>query len=145
MPLQNVLRDSRFAIKTVAFDGTAGNGAVGVVNIFTVTGVVELLAIVPHCTENMAGATATISLGIVGNLTLLVAATTATDLVNGEVWVDATPTLEGEAVPAALKNIIIGDGNDIQVDVGTADVTNGTIVFTAYWRPLSADGNLVAA
>lgn len=129
--------------KTVAFSGAAGNGAVGAVNLFTVTGSVLIRRITARCTEDLAGATATLALGVTGSTALFIAATTATDIDTGEFWLSTTPAATGLALPAALQNIVVDA--DIILTVATANITDGTIEFTVEWTPLSSDGNLVAA
>lgn len=126
--------------KTIAFTGAAGLGAQGTTAIFTVTGDV-LASVFAVCTEDLAGATATISLGLIGNTTAWIAATTATDLDANESWVDNAPGI-GEA-PTAVR--IAPQGADITFTVATADITDGTLIFYCLWRPLSSDGNIVAA
>ena len=131
------------ASKSLAFTGAANLGAVGNVPLFTVTGEVLVLAVVPFCTEDLLGATATLALGVTGSTALFIAATTATDIDVNEFWIDATPDPNGIAVPAALKEIAITD--NIVGTVATAAVTDGTIRFDLYWRPLSSNGLVVAA
>lgn len=128
--------------KTITFTGAASLGAVGAVPIFTTTGEVMVVAMVPYCTVNLteAGATATISLGVTGSTALFIANTTATDIDAGEFWVDATPDANGIAIPAALKDIAITD--NIIGTVGTQAVNGGAIRFDVWFLPLSSDGNL---
>lgn len=144
------LRDGNFvpitgkgliARKTRVFDGTAGKGAQGASTLFTVTGAVvaDVFAV---CTTNLAGALATVEVGIAGNTAALIAQTTATDIDSGEVWNDATP-----ATVEVLSNStgkIIGNGQDIIETVATADVTGGSVTYYCLWFPLSEDGNVVA-
>jgi len=40
---------------------------------------------------------------------------------------------------------VIAGGQDAILTIATADLTAGDIDFYALWRPLSADGNVVAA
>ena len=133
----------RRIIGSRAYDGGAGNGAVGAATIFTVTGEVYVVILVSFCTENLVGLTATISLGITGSTALFVAATTAEDIDNGEFWVDTVPDANGVDVPTALLDVAITD--DILTQIATAAVTDGTIRFTLYWLPLSSDGNVTLA
>ena len=42
--------------KSIAFDGTAGNGATGTVTVYTITGQVQVVTFVPFCTESLAEA-----------------------------------------------------------------------------------------
>ena len=136
-------RDLRRIVGTRAYDGTAGNGAVGAASIFTVTGEVLIALLTATCTETLAGATATISLGVTGDTAALIGATTATTITNGLAWHDATPKANLEAVPAALKDIWITD--NILTQIAVADVTNGTLRFTLWWLPISNDANVVLA
>ena len=66
--------------KTVTFDGASGTGLNEVaVPIFTVTGEVLIVALVPFCTEDLISAGGgTLALGVTGSTSLLIAATTAT-------------------------------------------------------------------
>ena len=145
MPLQNIGRTTRFTTKTATFTGAAGAGAVGTVALFTVTGEVNIIAIIPFCTTLLteAGATATISLGVTSSGALFIANTNAVDIDANEFWVDSTPDANGIAVPAALKDIIVTD--NIIATVGTQNVNAGVIRFDVVWEPLSGDGNVVAA
>src|SRR3989304_3840546 len=49
------------ASKTIAFTGAANLGAIGNVPLFTVTGEVVVEKLVPFCTEDLAGATGTLT------------------------------------------------------------------------------------
>jgi len=118
------------------FDGT-GNPA----TLFTVTG--DVLAIVfGKCTTLLAGATATLEVGVVGNTAAIIAQTTATDIDADEVWRDATPALGVETLND--PQVIIG-GADIIETTATANITAGVITYYCLWMALSADGNVVAA
>lgn len=125
---------------TVTFTGAAGAGAVGSVALFTVTGEVLVEKLVPICTTDLAGATATIALGVTGSTALFIAATVATDIDTGEFWVDTAPDPNGVAVPAALKDVAITD--NIIATVAVANITGGVLRFDVLWRPLSSDGNV---
>jgi hypothetical protein len=126
--------------KAVAFTGAAGLGAQGTVSLFTVTGTV-LMSLFAVCSENLAGASATIEVGISGNTAALLAQTTATDIDSGEVWIDNAPATV-EALPSSR---ILAAGTDVIATVATADITDGTLTFYALWRPLSDDGLVEAA
>jgi hypothetical protein len=124
--------------KTVAFSGASGNGAVGTVNLFTVSGLCRM-SLVGYCTEDLVSAGGgTIRAGVSGADSGLIAQITATDLDNGEVWRDASPSvLDGE------PSVVYTAGNVI-LTVGTADVTDGTITFYLQYTPI-ADGATVTA
>ena len=133
----------RHAAKTVTFTGAADLGAIGNVPLFTVTGEVLVVIMSPFCTVLLTGATATLALGVTGSTALFIAATTGTDIDANEFWVDTAPDPNGIAIPAALKDIAITD--NIVGTVAVAAVDTGAIRFDVWWRPLSVDGNLVAA
>lgn len=128
--------------KTITFNAGAGTGAVGSVPIFTTTGEVMIVAMVPFCTVNLteAAPTATLALGVTGSTQLFVAATTATDIDANEFWVDNAPDANGVAIPAALKDIAITD--NIIGTVAAQNITAGAIRFDVWFLPLSSDGNL---
>ena len=131
--------------KTLAFDGNANLGAVGVVPLFTTTGEVWIISIVPFCTEDLTegGATATIVLGVVGDTNLFIGSLNAVDIDANEFWVDTTPVGNGIALPSALMDVVITD--NIVATVASQTVNNGTIRFDVYWRPLSDGATLIAA
>src|SRR3990167_8236426 len=64
----------RHVRKTIAFDGTAGNGAVGSVAVFTLTGRVMVIDWVAFCSESIVdaggGTPATLDFGVSGNTSL---------------------------------------------------------------------------
>ncbi len=136
-------------LKTMTFAGGTTNdpgdqtGTGNPATLFTVTGIVavRLLAV---CTTNLAGAAATLEVGVVGNTAALIAQSTGTDIDAGEIWHDATPDSGIEAVTVAPEKLIV-NGLDIIQTVGTADVTSGVINYYCFWRPISDDALVVAA
>lgn len=136
--------------KTIAFDGTAGNGAVGTVALFTTTGRVMVQYVTKYCTETLeeAGATATIVLGTAGDTNCLGKVINATSLTANSWWgyssvVADAPYVVGEAEADAGGALAI-DGNVI-LTVGAQNVTNGTIVIDIWYYPITDDGALAAA
>jgi len=133
------------ARKVVAFDGTANKGAVGVVPLFTVTGGVAF-SLVAICTEDLTtGAGATISVGTPGAVTGLIGVTTGVDIDAGDIWFAAAPATKLDTQANAFKNYVIGDGADIQGNVLVDSISDGTIEFTLFWTPLTANGNVAVA
>ena len=134
---------AQLARKTVNFNGATGNGeASTAVPLFTVTGGVIAL-VIAVCTDTLVGATATVEVGTAASPTGFIAQTGAPTITTGLVWVDATPVLL-ECWTTAF-GCMIGDGADIELMPRTADVTDGTLVFTCFWTPLTADGYVVGA
>lgn len=111
--------------------------------LFTVTGDVEV-RIFGVCTTDLAGATATISVGTVMTPAGLIASTTATDIDTGELWHDATPDANVELLTVAPAKIIV-NGADIIESVGTADITSGNIYYVCLWQGLSVGSSVVSA
>lgn len=141
MPLWNV------ATKTATFAGGTTNargdltGTGNPATLFTVTGTV-LVVVFGHCTTLLAGATATLEVGVVGNTAAIIAQTTATDIDAEEVWRDTGPSLGVETLND--PQVIVG-GADIIETVGTADITAGVITYYCLWMALSSDGAVAAA
>jgi hypothetical protein len=126
--------------KTITFTGAAGAGAIGQVAVATITGAVLVERVIARCTTSLTGALATLSLGHAGAVALLIPLTTATLIVSGKFWGDATPVAGGLALGALLKDVAINA--NITLDVLTAAVATGVLEIDFVWRPLSSDGNL---
>lgn len=126
--------------KARSYTGAAGLGAAGASTLFTVTGDV-LVAVFATCSEDLASSSGTIEVGISGTTNALIAQTTASNIDNGHVWLDASPA-KVESYPTEK---ILTAGTDIIETIGTADVTDGILTFYCVWIPFSADGTVVAA
>ncbi|MBP9897468.1 MAG: hypothetical protein KBF28_03790 [Gemmatimonadales bacterium] len=109
--------------------------------LFTVTGVVAV-KVFARCTESLAGATATVEVGTALTTAGLIAQTTGTDLDINEIWHDATPDASVEAITVLSEKIV---AQDIIQTIGTAGVTDGTLVYYCLWSPISSNGAVVAA
>jgi hypothetical protein len=114
-------------------------GATGAHTVFTATGncLVNVFAVCD--TDLTSGGAATIEMGVAGNTASLIAQTTATDLDDGEIWVDASPAVGIEALPG-MK--VLNDGADIILTVGTTTVTGGAVDIYCIYRPLSAGASI---
>lgn len=132
-----VLSNEAFKLESTWTFAAATTGAVGAHTVFTVTGncLVQVFGV---CDVNLTG-TGTIELGVTGNTAGLIAQTTATDLDDGEIWIDATPEVGVAAIPSSF---ILNDGNDIILTVGTGTVTAGAVDIYCLWRPLSSNANI---
>lgn len=126
------------------YDFAADTGAQAAYTVFTVTGEVLIHAIFGICETTVTGA-GTIELGVSGNTAVLVAQTTAADLIANEIWIDATPTTTIEQIDLTGLSFVVANGQDVQFLIGAADVTAGKINFYCIWSPLSIDGAVVAA
>lgn len=133
----------QMAYTTINFNGATGNGEAGTaVPLFTVTGAVIALTIAV-CTDSLTVSNgATVEVGTTANPALIIAQTTASTIDVGEIWVDNSPTVL-ECWTTAF-GCMIGDGADIELMPRTANVTDGTLVFTCFWTPLSSDAYVIA-
>lgn len=135
------------ARNVIVFDGSTGSGEVGTVDLFTVTGAVQIM-LVAACTESLAEAlaTASVEVGVSTDTAGLIAQTPALDINIGHIWRDAIPA--AMEVMSSFGGAFIGGGEDIILTVAGGvgrDVNDGTIEFTCFWTPLTADGNVAAA
>lgn len=121
---------------TVTLTGAAGAGAQGTVAVATTTGAVMVHSVGAYCSTSLAGATATIELGVANDTAELIAQTTATDIDAGEVWESATPD---EGVTLVTSKAIAGN---IILTVATADITAGVLKIAIEYTPLTTDGYL---
>ena len=131
--------------KIITYTGAANLGATGTAaTIFTVTGEVLVVALVPVCTTNLgeSAASSTITLGVTGDVDLFILATAALDIDADDFWFDATPIeVGGIAIPAALKDIAI-TANIISDHTGVGNTNAGVIRYELYWSPLSLDAQV---
>lgn len=128
---------------TGGIDGSIGDkdGALATFPIFTVTGDV-LVWVAGMCKTTLVGA-GTLEVGIPGATAILIPQVAdATTIAVNEFWHDATSVL-GEGFTPQVHGI--GGGLDINGVVATADITAGVIDFYCFFRPLSSDGDVVAA
>lgn len=113
---------------------TGTTGATGAHTLFTVTGTC-LVSVFGVCDTDLTGA-ATFEVGTANNTAgLLAQIADATTLDDGEIYVDATPGTEVEAIPSTF---VINDGADIILTIGSTAVTAGVVDFYCLWRPLSS-------
>jgi len=126
--------------KAITYVGST-TGAQGATTLFTVTGVITA-RVFGICGLTLVGA-ATLEVGITGDVARVLARIdNATTLATDEIYLDASPTLKVEALPAQL---IISNGQDIIQTIGSTALTAGQLTYYALWMPISEDGNLVAA
>jgi hypothetical protein len=124
------------------FANSGGNGAVGDVTIFTTTGRVWLLGLTAFCTDGLAEAagTATVQLGTAAVDGGIIAVVNAVDIDTNEWWTDGTPVAELDQMDAAQVDVLLS--SDIVVKVTSQALTGGTIIFDAWYIPVTSDGRL---
>lgn len=139
----------RHSTKTIALDGTTGNGEAGTVIVFTITGRVLVHAITAFCTEDLVSAGGgTVELGVAADTDAFIAQTTATAVDVNEWWQIATPSAGANTLADSVTGGLTTSqraktvSTNIIITVGTADVTDGTIVFDVIYTPLTDGGRL---
>lgn len=113
--------------------------------LFTVTGLVrvKIVAEVTTTGDDTSGNTATIQLGTETDTDGFIAVTDVDDLLEGEIWYDATPTVKFDDTSSVLLDKIV-NGEDIGIEIGGEAATAGVIVFHCWYEPISSDGAVVA-
>ena len=125
---------------------TDDTGATGTYTLFTVTGDVmcKLAASVDIALTSTA-ANGTAEVGVAGNTAALLVqdVADATAFAIGDSWTLITAA-NANAAYLADEDVIIGNGVDIIMTIGTNAMLTGDVDFYCLWRPLSDDGNVVA-
>lgn len=122
-----------YATKTFELDATATFDA-----LFTVTGTVEVKAY-GTVTETLTSHADTVSFGSTDSAALIIAATGGdAPMSNGDTWTSAT-TAKSAASPTGF----IVDDDNLGITQSGTNLTDGTIVFHVYWRPLEELASIV--
>ena len=139
--LSPVYNNKNYLAVTADFTSATWN-TVATHELFTVTGLVRM-KVIAEVTGNGAGATATIELGNEGDTDLWIPTTTITDMVDGEIWADATPTEVDGNFSSLVFDKVVNDV-DIGYEIKTAAATGGSIVFHCWWEPINSTGAVAA-
>lgn len=134
------------ATKTVTFVASTTGLQGAVTDVFTVTGEVIVIYLVPFCATSLdqSAGTPKLMLGTPTDPDLFVNSTTATLIDAGNFWTWANPSFPMFALPDRLKETILSEKIVCEVD-GSNNISAGVIRFDAYWLPMSPDGYLAAA
>lgn len=115
---------------------------------FTVTGdvMVRVFGVVGAVAITSTSGTTTLAVGTTEDTDAILPATTIDngDFDATDVWVDNNPEDDAGAV-AATTWVIVGGGADIILTRSVDDITAGGLTLYCEWKPLSADGSVVAA
>lgn len=128
--------------KAVTFTGAAGAGAIGTINLFTVTGQV-LMAIIGVSGTTPVGTGATIKVGNSTTTTRYLASETATNLVAGDTQ-DITGIVSAGTAPVTTPNQLGANTEVVIATIATANITAGQITYYLFYKPLSAGASVVA-
>lgn len=130
------------AIKTIA-DLTGFDAA----DVFDVTGDVLaiVIGVVGATPITSTSGTTTLSIGTTEAAAAIIAASTVnnTQFAATDVWCDTTPGDDCDTLPDAWK--VIGGGANIRLVPDTDDLLGGVLTLYCFWKPLSADGAVVAS
>jgi len=136
--------------KTITFADVAGQGAVGTVAVYTVTGAVHIDKLTARCTTSLESAGGgIITLGDASDVDGFIVASTATSIDSGMMWASGAPgtllSLGQAATGGATTQQInkVANGTTINVTVATAAVTAGVVVFDVWYTPVT-DGATIS-
>ncbi len=138
-------RVPKHIIKTVTFEATVTGLAAAVITLWTTTGRVLITHLTAFCSTSLTeSAGTTLELGTVNNSAGIIAQVSVTDLDAGEFWNDASPELH---TASAITDVLVGktaaaNGNINYVVGAGGNITAGVIEFSAFWLPMSIDGQL---
>lgn len=133
--------------KTVAFDGSAGNGAVGTIDVFTISadGWVALQELYCFCTEDIAAGSLTTLVLSAAGIDLGVANSggigDARNVDAGDGFASGAAGLDGNLLASSGIRLI---GDDV-VFITDVQITNGTLVVVAFYKPISDGATLTPA
>jgi hypothetical protein len=134
---------TKFARKSITFDGTTNKGEIGTITLFTVTGGVKV-NVVGFCSADLvsdvSAGGATIAVGVAGLTTSIIATEIAEDIDANQPWIDATQA-KVKAEPA-MKYI---NGSNIIATVAVDEIVSGTIEFVCEYKTIGTGSGIVAA
>ena len=139
--------DRDWQVATGNWNFTDDGGTASTFTIFTVTGdiLVTCIGVIDAAVTSVSNL-GSISLGIAGGTGVLLGADTvdATAFAVDDVWTIGAGADNGSAIFDHDAGRVIAGGANINLFRITQNLTAGDIDFYAYWRPLSANGNVVA-
>jgi len=113
--------------------------------LFTVTGLVRvrIIAVVTTTGDDTTGDTSNIQLGTDGDTDGFIAATDVDDLLEDELWYDATPTTKFDTTSTVVIDKTVNT-EDVGYEITGEAATAGVIVFHCWWEALDGTGAVVA-
>jgi len=129
---------------TFASPGTGDDDTV--TDVFTITGEVIVIYMVPYCVTSLerTAPTPTLKLGSAVTTTLFVGPTDVTKIQAGKFWVYADTAYAGILLPDKCRDVLLSANITCKV-AGSNNISAGVIRFDVYWRALSSDGALAPA
>ncbi len=129
-------------VKSVTYTA-GGDGATGALTLFTVTGQIKVVSLLPFTKTTLTetAGTVTIALGTADNTSLFIAASEPEDMIAGDFWTQVAPVVKSIIIPAALKDVAVSE--DIIATIATSTISAGVHDFYLSWIPLSSDAAVV--
>ena len=119
-----------------------GNGAVGTIDLFTVTGTVALKFFGKCTTTLTIQSGSTIEIGTALSTAALIAQTASDAPDVNEIWHDASPDASIELMSVLTRKIV---SQDVIQTIANDTIDTGVILFMGFWYPMSEDGFVVPA
>ena len=131
--------------KTITFDGSAGNGAVGIVTALAITGRVLVRRMSVFCVLGLAspGSATTISVGVASDVDAFINAAQAIAIDTNQWWTPSAVAVGAAQLKANMLDVAVSE--DIIYDILAAAVSGGTLVCDVWWEAVTDDGALAAA
>ena len=131
--------------KTITFDGSVGNGAIGIVTAFAITGRVAVRGMCVFCPLELAtpGSAAKISLGVVSDVDEFIDAAFVTGFDTNQWRTAGIAGVGAIQLGANMLNVAVSE--DIIYTILAAAVTGGILVCDVWYEAVTDDGALVAA
>ena len=134
------------ATKSITFTAAGTGKDDTVTDIFTITGEVIIVYMVPYCVTTLErdAPTPTLKLGSAPTTTLFVGPTDITKIIAGQFWVSADTGYPGILLPDKCRDVLLSADITCKV-AGTNNISAGVIRFDVYWLPMSSNGYVAAA
>jgi hypothetical protein len=124
---------------------TDDTGAAGTYPLFTTTGDIYIQQLYGACKIGVtSGGAPTMEVGIAGNTACLIAQTVSTNILQYNLWQDATPEVNPGIIILLQRSWLAQNGVTINLTLAGVAVTAGDIDFYCNYIPLSPDASLSA-
>lgn len=135
--------NSRYLAVTADMSSATWNVFATTHEVFTVTGAVRMRIWIECTSDLTSGGVATVQFGIAGTTNGIIASTGFDDI-NAGYWYANTGTVALPTFGNAVMDYIVRNSVDVGYEVGTADLTGGTLIFHCVWEPMNSTGNVTA-
>lgn len=98
-----------------------------------------MLGLSAFCAEDLTGALATVKLGTANVAAGIIADVSVINVDNNEWWTDTTPVSELDQMDARQVDVLISADMVLTI---VATIDNGTLIFDAWYIPITSNGSL---